>query len=490
MKVAPVKITRNSSSFNASLPPSGTQSKRFVSNASSFIGLVNFTISPTIRPKFTRAINPSVYIRASPSVLPTVAPTTCVQPNDLTLRKIGSSPCASRSGPNLSPEFTPSSTVTPPSYAKDDGELSLVERISQTRTLRGLRRIDANGDQRRLAALFTERYLPWHRRHRYNRATRRLIFQLRGPHPGLGDRLTGMISALGYAVVTRRLLLVDWVEPFSLEEVLSTRISSIYVTKNDFVFTPPSTWFCPNGTYITSMLQSKAHTIFYNATSPMKAVGLLRLIRKYGRADDIAYVQNVNDTALGMGSDGSVFGLMLNGMLRPSRDFADFLGTQAGTLLQGNFVAVHARLGKGVLEGGKRFVNVDSNCVARMLAETGIRIAKEEKVPNAALFLATDTPTFRPLFDRVGARMGAKKIFKALWDTKHVARMEKNNEQDRKLFWLSMVDLILISRASAVVGMGSRFANVGAFVGGMDAHVAIGLHGECGSWVIGAGMWR
>lgn len=221
----------------------------------------------------------------------------------------------------------------------------------------------------------------------------------------------------------------------------------------------------------------------------MKAAGFLRLLRKHGTQEDIKFVQNVNDTTMITGPDGPTFALMLNAAFRLTPQFADFLERQTGTLLRGQFVAVHARLGKGVQEGGKRFIDIDEDCVARMLADAGVRKAYEEKISPPSLFLATDTPEFRGQFRAIAQNSGAKNVFMGVWETKHVARMDKEDKHDRELFWLSMVDLILVGRARAVVGMGSRFANVGAFIGGNDAHIAIGLNGECGSWVIGAGKW-
>lgn len=449
--------------------------------------------SPSPSLNTTSPLKSPVTPTATVPISPTVTPTPCKQSSKTAqleserIREAITTQATTHS--NGSADDSSYSSYLPSSYSRGGGQLSLVEKLAQTRNLFGLRKIEASDDARRLAALFSDRYLAWHRRHRQNRDTPRLIFLLRGTHPGVGDRLTGLISVLSYAVVTHRLLLIDWIEPFPLQDIFSTRRASLYAIQDDFEFTPSSSMTCTNGSCIDSMLNSTVHTVFFNATAPMKAAGFLRLLRKYGTREDIEYVRNVNDTMMITGPDGPTFALMLNSAFRLAPKFADFLERQTGTLLRGDFVAVHARLGKGVSEGGKRFIDIDEDCVAHMLAEAGVRKAYEGNITPPSLFLATDTPKFRGQFRAVAKSSGAKHVFMGIWETKHVARMDREDEHDRELFWLSMVDLILIGRARAVVGMGSRFANVGAFIGGNDAHIAIGLNGECGSWVIGAGKW-
>ncbi len=73
---------------------------------------------------------------------------------------------------------------------------------------------------------WVHRYSAWHQKHRHN-ASRRVVFRPIGA--GLGDSIFGLVSLYGFAVLTNRLLLVDWLASYPLADVVSADAAAQFI---------------------------------------------------------------------------------------------------------------------------------------------------------------------------------------------------------------------------------------------------------------------
>lgn len=357
--------------------------------------------------------------------------------------------------------------------------------LALVRTLSGSDRVHTDGSLRVLKKVMIYDYQSWHRRHRACKGTRRLVFKLRGAQPGLGDRFTALLAGYIHAVASSRLYLVDWMEPFPLRDALAPRnINVFWQAKDQQHHTDNQSIDACDGGYCTRrVMKSKAHTLYYNVGHPYHVVDVLNALRAYGNKKMRRRLASVKKETLR--GDATLFAAVFNTLFRPTQTFATFMMQRAGPLVtRGDYIATHARLGSGVSEGGPRFDRIDHECVARTL----LRAARkwQGQVCARDIFLATDTPTFRDIFHRLAESERVGDVLYGDWDTKHLSHMTRKDESDRELFYLSLLELVLIGRGKAIIGMGSRFADVGGFFGGRDANIVIGLNGECSTRVLGA----
>lgn len=304
----------------------------------------------------------------------------------------------------------------------------------------------------RMNKTFLTEYLDWHRIQPAEAS--RLIYRLRGSQPGLGDRFVGLINAYIHAFLSERVLLVDWQEPFPLEEVLASHGAKIHIRdwREDTNTTYCTTSICNR--YGTA-LNTDAATVIFNATSPLTMRHIFRLSRR-GRGMFARSLQKQNVESI---PTAVFFGEILHALFRPTQKFEAFVRKQAGNLIEHRYIGVHARLGTGVREGGPRFRRLKEDCLSDLLWSGARRALNGTNV----LFLATDTPRFRERFKQDGPP-GVEVVY-GYWETKHVGSMRRDNCRDRELFWVSVMEILLLGRADVVVGLPSRFAWVGAWFG-------------------------
>lgn len=352
---------------------------------------------------------------------------------------------------------------------------------SLSRTLSGRSEVGVHDSLQLLRKVLLDDYTQWHKRSRRSRDVQRLVYQQKGAQPGLGDRFTALLAGYIHAVASQRLFLVDWTEPFALRDALAPRYVNVFWDERDENCTgKPSVSSCDGGYCTRDAMNSKAHTLYYAVAHPYHVVDVLNVLRIFGGKNTKRELLKVKEEEL-MG-DSTLFGAIFNKLFVPSKTLSKIMEERAGPMLRGGYVSIHARLGSGVSEQGPRFSKINHDCVAHLLLRAVRKWQSRTKAKG--VFLATDTPSFRDLFKNRANRENVGRVMSGGWATKHVARMKVDDKNDREIFFLSMMELVLIGRGRAIIGMGSRFADVGGFFSGKDANIEVGLNGECNTWIL------
>lgn len=132
-----------------------------------------------------------------------------------------------------------------------------------------------------------------------------------------------------------------------------------------------------------------------------------------------------------------------------------------------HFIALHARLGEGVGESRGRFAPLaHRRKLAKCLAEVAIQAAKV--YGTSAFFLATDTPSFRPLLKQaLGKRVanvrfvGEERLLPL-----HTSHCDSEEERDRCVY--AFLEMLGLARGDAIVALPSGFSLIAGFVGNVD----------------------
>lgn len=176
------------------------------------------------------------------------------------------------------------------------------------------------------------------------------------------------------------------------------------------------------------------------------------------------------------------------------------------------YIGVHARLGVGVGEMGHhrfRDLSRDMGKAARCLARRAVKLgelgyrpelwdrmraagtgtgAEGKKQTTIPIFLATDSPTFRPVFADTVRRLskGTMRVVHGHWNVVHsnhvpwgnaLSGNERNKSQKANNgFWGLSMDLIMLGHAEHVISMYSTFPRFAVAIG--DASTLIELRPE------------
>lgn len=322
--------------------------------------------------------------------------------------------------------------------------------------------------------VFTSDYLRFHKMYRHTAP--RLVYRLCLRQPGLGDRLTGFLHAYVSAVLTGRIFLIDWRYPFDIAGLLLSNSGArfYYEESDDRMEKQKKTLHCLTKCVPGNLTQyGDSFTVVQNRTQPMLVRDIVRIARNHLHfAPAARFLKGFGENSFddeGMPSEGEVFGEIFRAVLRTSPQMNRFMIEHAGELMERRFIAVHARLGTGVREGGPRFEGkVSWNELAECLGRKALAMSTRLH-GDGTLFLATDSPGFRHVFRRVVGKLGGKErnVLFGTWGTKHVGRMRAGNERDLKLFKMALMDCLLLGRGIGMVSTRSRFATMGAYFGGI-----------------------
>lgn len=362
--------------------------------------------------------------------------------------------------------------------------------------------------ERRLLDVFIKEYMLFHAANRRN-ATRILLFR---PHPtGMGDQFSSLIFSYWTAVLSRRLLLVDWQLPFSIERFLETasKTTDMFIRPgSDFVHSNRVSRAFLNSSEesharFIQIMESDTHAVFH---SPWIAAPrtVLRLFAERNRAHDLSVTDvhrlllNVNFHRaiahfvfrLGPGirnaqnHECNIMGLACASATIQTEFVSDFKNLQ---LHRRPYIAVHGRIGTGVGELGSRFWKVAQDILipARCLASRAVRLAMLAGNPALPIFLATDTPRFREVFHRVVYNMthGRIEVVNGNWSVAHSNKIahrislrhaggvkavgdEAIKEQNN--VWSSYLDLVMLGHAEHIVALYSSFPRFALAVGNAE----------------------
>ncbi len=252
------------------------------------------------------------------------------------------------------------------------------------------------------------RHLTWHDSQRYNISARRLVFRENGD--GFGDRVKALIAVYGYAVLTKRLLVIQWHSPYPLATMISNRSQERFIFSEDIdsIGLPARHGRNYKFRYFEDMpeslihtLASDVHTVTLKIGPPTQTPDMLRQALAGGRFSHESIPRYTPD----------IWRLATRQILERSegieeeakkirRRFA-ICGHEAQCSgNQTRYIGVHARLGHGVGEGRWRFNRFRgrhrdvSTCLARA-------VQNDVATHRTSVFVATDTPAFRDVFVEV-----------------------------------------------------------------------------------------
>lgn len=310
----------------------------------------------------------------------------------------------------------------------------------------------------------------------YRRTAPRLVYRLCRRQPGLGDRFTGFFHAYVSAVLSERIFLIDWRYPFNIGDLLLSNSGArfYYDELDERAEKKRNTLHCLLDCVPGNLSQyGDSFTVVQNRSQPILVRDIVRIARQHSKFAFAAkllreFGENSFDDE-GMPLETEVFGEMFRAVFRPSPRMNRFMAEHAGDLVRRRFVAIHVRLGSGVREGGPRFESKLSweelaACVGKRALAMSKRLGGD-----GTFFLATDSPGFRYVFQRAVGKLGGKEgnVLFGTWGTKHVGRMSAGDEKDLTLFKIAVMECLLLGRGIGMVSTKSRFASMGAFLGGV-----------------------
>ena len=149
------------------------------------------------------------------------------------------------------------------------------------------------------------------------------------------------------------------------------------------------------------------------------------------------------------------------------------------------YIGVHARVGVGVGEQGTRFTEISQKlrAAARCLGSRAIRISQMAGSPALPIFLATDTPKFREIFQEEVKKMshGQVDVVTGDWNIVHLAQLggkgkvmtNDRKKKDWEAMWGSFVDVIMLGHAEHILALYSSYPRLALAIGDAETLVEI-----------------
>ncbi len=337
-----------------------------------------------------------------------------------------------------------------------------------------------------------EQHLRWHDANRLNRSSRRLVFRTIGA--GLGDHVKALVWAYGYAVLTRRLLIIDWPLPYPIETVLSTRARNrfIYRSKLDSAGVGPGYGLEFNFKYrkgltprMLRLLNGDAHTVFLRIGPAQPPDTVMKELRgsRWGNRKLPRFSWDarraVTKTLLEPG--GELLKYLIDARHRLAlcaNHESCTRETVAGrwlraivyggsTMPRRQYFAVHARLGLGTGESHiTRFAS--SRGHEEHIAACFARAVKSYAGPSKdpVVFVASDTASWRPLFKRIlHLYLPDARVEHLEQRPEHFRSIPTGSKRGRATFLALHAEMLLIGDAKRTIAFSSGFPAVGFWRG-------------------------
>lgn len=353
-------------------------------------------------------------------------------------------------------------------------------------------------------------YIEFHKSNRYN-GTRRLVFTPGGT--GIGDRFLCMLTAYWVAVLSRRVFLVRWEEPFPLQDFMTSATDELKIFYNHRSDAPKyikhsENDMVPDAAYLHNdkasldryedVFLSKTQTVFLSTNKYphyfpetfmknrlpefMFGINVPMVVSNYNfkRAVLHHFFRLSDEIAEDFERVSVKLGLRKKELLPPTTFLISNRTFSRRTRLP--YIAVHARIGKGVLEGQSRFTGISQNMkvAAECLASRAIRVSGMCGTPALPIFLATDTTEFREQFADVVKQMskGSIKVVNGDWGVAHSTRLHarrpKNgtlveSSEDRRKMWGTYMDLAMLGHGEHIIGLYSSFTRLALSIGNAES---------------------
>lgn len=354
---------------------------------------------------------------------------------------------------------------------------------------------------------FVADYVIFHKKNR-NLGNRKLIFI---PNRiGLGDRVSCMIFAYWTAVVTKRVFLVNWQHPFPLKHFLkgSQRLD-LFVSEKEVEKMAGSKAAYLNQTEASlksyeRVLSSDIDIIVMKTNRIPGRFSKNFLADKTPKGLSEIDVQGMRwNVNLHRAILHHIFTLS-NSMKKEHVEMSNRmkLSPQAlqprrgggiakvSTILNGAnkrrpYISVHARIGVGVGEepaGRFKEIGRKMKIAALCLASRAVRVAYMSGSPALPIFLATDTPEFRTIFETVVRNISHNRVnvLNGQWGVTHLNKLlygrsltRRDIERDRKVVRNSYMDLLMLGHSQHIIALYSSFPRLAFALGNAESIVEL-----------------
>lgn len=315
-----------------------------------------------------------------------------------------------------------------------------------------------------------DRYLSWHARSRNQSNQRYLIYYSPHSHTrGLGNRYRGLLRLYLISVLTRRIFLVHWPEPFPFSLVRASA--------------PGTDLLYDAGVDAPSATDWRAVTTFSvndSRNSTLLADSLLGPgTHVFVDSSDNPALDNSSIAEFSSDSDvtndlrkprPALFRAILRRVLPPSKKLLH----AASKPRRNTYISIHARLGQGVGEedsASTRF-NTSAVAIATCLASRAHRISVASGLRH--VYLATDTPSFHVLF-----REAAHPSLRHMSGMKNRAPQHFTDISSRDMFMLTYRELVLLGSGRHLISTRSGFSSLAFAFGSAWTHTRLEPSKNC-----------
>lgn len=354
-------------------------------------------------------------------------------------------------------------------------------------------------------------YLLFQKRNRLN-SSRVLIY--RPSITGIGDRLSILAYTYWIASVSRRVLLVDWKYPFPLSQLLvnaNEDIDFFFHEKMDDPKNETRTEISNanmqflDGTAASlrqydRVVASNARTVVL-ATNKRPAGITYGFVRKHlpkgisiphilAQQTSLSFYRVLFHSAFKLSRDIREEQHIVNTRIGLTKNFSPEEsrgGSRVGDCNQSKgchfitrpYIGVHARIGLGVGESSPRFAKISQRLQtpANCLASRAVKISLITGNPPLPIYLATDTPAFRQVFETTVSKFskGKVKVFTGDWKTIHTARIRYDIDgrvpgpiqmlRMKEAVRDSYMDMVILGDAKHVISLYSSFSRFAMTLG-------------------------
>lgn len=296
---------------------------------------------------------------------------------------------------------------------------------------------------------------------------KRLVVRFDRDHPGLGDRLGTILNSFLIAVLSQRVLLIDWIHPQDLSIFFNIIYPELlYDHQKDFsknVYHCRSQW----RPFDLRPFLGNMSTIFIYGTPTVHPLVLRQMVFEF-RSDP--FIGSIFESLLLLHRDFHIYDVIYRSILTPRADVLRMVDSQL-TGPGHQYLAIHARIGKGVGEtGGDRFfIQKKASLVELCECFFNKSIAVLNENPNLkSIYVATDTPEFGQIFElRLKLAMPHINLI-----SKHVRLGEPKHtklcrfKEDRQCMQV-VLDFVFLSKCNYLIASHSSFSKVAHVVGNM-----------------------
>ncbi len=360
-------------------------------------------------------------------------------------------------------------------------ESCTVESLSQWQNKPLLQR-KTEDSLRRLESVYITQYVEWHRSIiddvKSGRVSGESVATLvyRGKE-GVGDRIRGILHAFFCAMLTERVLLIDWVQPYALNLAIELGMRTNF-THDPYYFgtaTALDHEIAPFGKHATMndlkmlLVKEKKWLVMTKETRPnMKWLLLdvpfhypkLKAVKKLGKLARHPWATEF-------------FPLVFRALFKATSELRDRVEdfVTEGNDISERFIGIHVRLGGDTREEkSKRFKSdLTLQESATCAAQTALEMAKARGIWPPRFFLACDTVKFRSVLREAMKEEDSNAVLMfGEWKVKHVRHLNEEKDEDYDAFINTFLDLLILSHADSLLHMRSGFANLARWMGGIQ----------------------